>query len=177
MLLRTCAFPSPLGWLIVAESGTGICFVEFFGPKAPSAGEISATVGARYPAAAADPDPRSELLASVRAHILEYMETGQPIPSVPLDLSQGAPFERSVWDAIREIPFGQTRTYLQVAQAAGRPKAVRAAGRACGTNPVPIIVPCHRVVRTGGGLGGYGAGLDIKRALLAIEQKAASTLP
>ncbi len=82
----------------------------------------------------------------------------------------GTPFERCCWDALQQIPYGETRTYADVARVVGRPKAFRAVGSANHKNPVPIIIPCHRVVASGGGLGGYGGGLDLKRRLLALEQ-------
>lgn len=87
----------------------------------------------------------------------------------PLDLSAGTTFQQQVWAALREIALGQTRSYRQVAQAIGRPRAVRAVGGACGANPVPVLIPCHRVLASGGGLGGFGGGLDWKRSLLQRE--------
>jgi len=87
----------------------------------------------------------------------------------PLDLSAGTEFQRRVWKALRRIPQGSTRTYGQIAQAIGRPQAVRAVGAACGANPIPVLIPCHRVVRTGGGLGGFSGGLQWKRLLLTRE--------
>lgn len=82
----------------------------------------------------------------------------------------GSPFRLRVWEALRRIPAGQTFTYAELASEAGSPNAVRAAGTACGMNQVGVIVPCHRVVRTGGGLGGYAGGLDKKRWLLTHER-------
>jgi O-6-methylguanine DNA methyltransferase len=87
---------------------------------------------------------------------------------VPLDLL-GTPFQCAVWQALRDIPYGETWTYGELAQRLGRPRAVRAVGSANGANPVPIMVPCHRVVAAGSKLGGYSGGLDIKRRLLALE--------
>jgi methylated-DNA-[protein]-cysteine S-methyltransferase len=87
----------------------------------------------------------------------------------PLDVRAATPFQRAVWDALRAIPYGETRTYSDVARAIGRPGAARAVGGACGANPWPIIVPCHRVVASDGTLGGYSAGLKWKRLLLRLE--------
>ena len=87
----------------------------------------------------------------------------------PLDLSAGTEFQRRVWRALRRIPQGSTNTYGQIAQAIGRPQAVRAVGGACGANPIPVLIPCHRVVQTSGGLGGFSGGLEWKRLLLARE--------
>jgi methylated-DNA-[protein]-cysteine S-methyltransferase len=88
---------------------------------------------------------------------------------LPLDWRLSKDFRRRVLHAIARIPYGQTRTYREVAARAGNERAVRAAGTACGSNPIPIVVPCHRVLRTGGALGGYGGGLEMKRALLDLE--------
>ena len=92
--------------------------------------------------------------------------------TVPTDLRLALGFRRAVLDHLLAIPPGRTASYAQVAAAAGRPRAVRAVGSACATNPVPIVVPCHRVVRSDGSLGGYVGGLEIKRALLDLEATA-----
>jgi methylated-DNA-[protein]-cysteine S-methyltransferase len=88
---------------------------------------------------------------------------------LPLDWRLSRDFRRRVLRAISRIPYGQTRSYTEVATSAGNERAVRAAGTACGSNPIPIVVPCHRVLRSGGALGGYGGGLPMKRALLELE--------
>jgi methylated-DNA-[protein]-cysteine S-methyltransferase len=88
---------------------------------------------------------------------------------LPLDWRQSKSFRRRALRAVSRIPYGETRTYTQVATSAGNERAVRAAGTACGSNPIPILVPCHRVLRTGGGLGGYGGGLSMKQSLLELE--------
>jgi methylated-DNA-[protein]-cysteine S-methyltransferase len=86
-----------------------------------------------------------------------------------LDWRLSKDFRRRALRAVSHIPYGETRSYTEVARRAGNERAVRAAGTACGTNPIPIVVPCHRVLRSGGGLGGYGGGLPMKRALLGME--------
>ena len=86
----------------------------------------------------------------------------------PLDLT-GTDFQKSVWNALRKIPAGRTKSYGEIARAIGRPKAVRAVGGACGANPVPVLIPCHRVLAADGKTGGYSGGLDWKRDLLALE--------
>jgi methylated-DNA-[protein]-cysteine S-methyltransferase len=88
---------------------------------------------------------------------------------LPLDWQLSKDFRRRALRAVARIPYGKTRTYMQVATSAGNERAVRAAGSACGSNPIPIVVPCHRVLRTGGGLGGYGGGLPMKESLLKLE--------
>ena len=87
----------------------------------------------------------------------------------PLDLSSGTAFQQKVWAALRQIPSGKTRTYSQVADAVRKPLASRAVGSACGANPIPVLVPCHRVLPATGGLGGFSAGLEWKRRLLGVE--------
>jgi len=88
-----------------------------------------------------------------------------------LDLGAGTPFQQGIWRRLGTIPYGQTRSYRWLAQAVGRPSAYRAAGNANGRNPIPILIPCHRVIRDNGELGGYTGGLDIKRFLLDLEHK------
>ena len=87
----------------------------------------------------------------------------------PLDLTAGTPFQQIIWRALQEIPVRQTRSYGEIARAIGKPKGVRAVGGACGANPIPVLVPCHRVLAANGKLGGFSGGLDWKRRLLARE--------
>ncbi len=89
--------------------------------------------------------------------------------SVPLDPESGSAFQRRVWQELTRIPYGQTRSYAEVAAAVGNPLAARAVGLANGSNRIPILIPCHRVIRADGGLGGYGSGIQIKRKLLELE--------
>lgn len=84
---------------------------------------------------------------------------------------QGTPFQRAVWAELLRIPYGETRTYGEIARALGKPQAFRAVGAANHANPIPIVIPCHRVVQSGGGLGGYGGGLALKRRLLNLETR------
>ena len=98
----------------------------------------------------------------------------------PLDLSIGTDFQRSVWNALKRIPAGNTKSYQEVAQSIGRPRAVRAVGQACGANPIPVLVPCHRVLAANGKLGGFSSGLEWKRMLLAresVEFKSCASFP
>jgi methylated-DNA-[protein]-cysteine S-methyltransferase len=109
-------------------------------------------------------------LDAVRRELDEYFAGGRRDFDLPLDWALvSTPFRRGVLRATAEIPFGATSTYRAVAAAAGSPSAFRAAGNALGSNPIPIVVPCHRVLASGGGLGGYTGGLERKRLLLAIE--------
>jgi O-6-methylguanine DNA methyltransferase len=105
------------------------------------------------------------------AQALEDYFSGNPaqVQNPPLDL-QGTPFQRRVWLELQKIPWGKTVSYRELATRLGRPQAARAVGQACGANPVPILIPCHRVIAADGSLGGYSSGLERKRRLLAHEQ-------
>jgi AraC family transcriptional regulator of adaptative response/methylated-DNA-[protein]-cysteine methyltransferase len=107
-------------------------------------------------------------LGSAMATILAYLQGAEPHIDLPVDIRATA-FQRRVWEELRRIPYGETRSYGEIAQAVGAPRAVRAVGRACATNPVALIVPCHRVVREDGSLSGYRWGLARKQALLERE--------
>ncbi len=168
-MLGYLSFESSLGWLVVAESSEGIALVDFLGPKRPSEEVIVSSILREYPKAAPEPRDDAGLRGEAKAAILRYLEERKPLPGIRLDLRKGTVFDQSVWKAIAAIPFGETRSYTQIAAAAGSPGAVRAAGRACGRNHVPLFIPCHRVVASGGKLGGFSGGLDIKRALLDLE--------
>ncbi len=108
-------------------------------------------------------------LDRVREELDRYFEGRLTRFDLPLDWQLSRAFRRRALRAVDRIPYGQTRTYTQVATSAGNQRAVRAAGSACGSNPIPIVVPCHRVLRSSGGLGGYGGGLPMKEALLELE--------
>ena len=109
------------------------------------------------------------VLAAATAQLAEYFAGRRQEFDIPLDLS-GTEFQRAAWSALANVPFGETRSYRQQAEAIGRPKAVRAIGAANGKNPVPIVLPCHRIVGSDGSLTGYGGGLPIKEYLLNHEQ-------
>lgn len=117
--------------------------------------------------AQADPDA-SSILQEAEKQLLAYFSGRRRAFDLPLQ-AQGTPFQRSVWAALREIPYGEVRSYGQIASALGRDKAVRAVGAANGRNPIPIIVPCHRVIGSNGKLTGFAGGLEAKRQLLALE--------
>jgi methylated-DNA-[protein]-cysteine S-methyltransferase len=106
---------------------------------------------------------------ALEAQLCEYFEGSRREFDIPIDLGSGSDFRRRVWDVISGIPFGETLTYAEVAVAAGNPGAYRAAGSACGANPVAVVIPCHRVVGSDRRLHGFGGGLDIKAWLLQHE--------
>jgi methylated-DNA-[protein]-cysteine S-methyltransferase len=121
----------------------------------------------------ADHDPPA--LAAAARQLDEYFAARRTAFELPLDLT-GTPFQQRVWAALREIPHGRTVTYTELARAVGRPDVVRAVAAAVGRTPVPIVVPCHRVLGAGGALTGYGGGLARKQALLDLERRGAAGL-
>jgi AraC family transcriptional regulator of adaptative response/methylated-DNA-[protein]-cysteine methyltransferase len=151
-----------LGRLLVAATERGVCHVRLGADDA----ELEAGLAAEFPFAALRRDDAA--LAPWADAVACYAEGRTPRLHVPLDV-RGSRFEQRVWDALRAIPRGATRSYGEVAAALGMPRAARAVGRACARNPVALVVPCHRVVAQGGGLGGYRYGLARKRALLERE--------
>jgi AraC family transcriptional regulator, regulatory protein of adaptative response / methylated-DNA-[protein]-cysteine methyltransferase len=154
---------SALGRLLVAATGKGICFVSLGDDDTA----LLADLRKDYPAAQIETDGR-ELQPWVSA-IVEYL-SGQPAPlDLPLDV-QATAFQRRVWRELQAIPYGSTRTYGDIANAIGNPNAVRAVSRACATNPVALVVPCHRVIRSNGSLAGYRWGLARKERLLEQER-------
>jgi methylated-DNA-[protein]-cysteine S-methyltransferase len=104
-----------------------------------------------------------------RTALDSFLKGRQPKDLPPFDLNEGTQFQRSVWGVLRTIPIGQTKSYAEVAQAIGRPKATRAVGQSCGANPIPVLIPCHRVLAANRKLGGFSSGLGWKEKFLAIE--------
>lgn len=153
-----------LGWLLVAATQLGVCSVKL----GDDSSQLVEELGREFPAAVHQKD--SELLESWVIAVLEYLEGRQPALDLPLDVRATA-FQRRVWQLLQTIPYGETRTYQEVAREMGLENASRAVGRACASNPTALIVPCHRVLRKGGALGGYRWGLDRKEALLAMERR------
>ena len=158
---------SALGPILVAATPRGLCRVNL-GRTGP---QLAAGLRLEFPKAVIEEDARA-LRAWVKA-LVDYLEGERPLPEIPLAIRATA-FQRRVWEALRKIPYGETRSYEDIARRIGRPKAVRAVANACAHNPVPLFVPCHRVVRKNGGLGGYGGGIARKKALLRLERDEAS---
>ena len=152
---------SPLGELLLTGDGealTGLHIREGRRPVEPAPGTE------RAPAA----------FAAAEAQLGGYFAGERWEFDLALDERAGTPFQRQVWNALREIPYGETASYGELAERVGRPTAVRAVGAANGRNPISVIVPCHRVIGTGGSLTGYGGGLERKRLLLELEQSCAA---
>jgi AraC family transcriptional regulator of adaptative response/methylated-DNA-[protein]-cysteine methyltransferase len=161
----TCA-DSPLGRMLIAATERGICSIQF----GRSDGELMAGLKREFPFAARKADEGG--LQSWVSSLLRHMRGKNLDSSLPLDIRATA-FQRRVWEYLQSIPFGATRSYSQVAKEIGRPSAVRAVARACATNPVAVAIPCHRVVRQDGSMGGYRWGIERKKTLLELEQTAA----
>jgi AraC family transcriptional regulator of adaptative response/methylated-DNA-[protein]-cysteine methyltransferase len=155
---------SPLGRLLVAATAKGICAV-FMGD---SDVKLERALHEEFPAARLVSGHRG--LKRWTREIVRHLQGRLPRLDLPLDIRATA-FQWQVWNALSRIPYGETRTYKEVAASIGRPSAIRAVARACATNPVSVLIPCHRVVRTSGDLAGYRWGSDRKKALLAAEHK------
>jgi AraC family transcriptional regulator of adaptative response/methylated-DNA-[protein]-cysteine methyltransferase len=154
---------TPIGPMLVAATPRGVCSIKIGGGEAT----MREALKREFPAAAVRRDEHA-LGRWVRA-IVGHLEGTEPRLELPVDVRATA-FQWRVWEALRAIPYGETRSYQDVARIVGRPRAARAVGRACATNPVAVVIPCHRVVRGDGSLGGYGWGLGVKRALLERER-------
>jgi AraC family transcriptional regulator of adaptative response/methylated-DNA-[protein]-cysteine methyltransferase len=162
-VIRYALTKTPLGYLLVAATDRGICFVSL-GEKRE---ELEKKLFREFPAAEDIQHSEPVLHSAVQA-IVDFIAGKQPHINLPLDIRATA-FQRRVWEELRRIPLGETRSYGEVARTLGQPTAQRAVAQACATNPVPLIVPCHRVVRGDGELGGYRLGADRKRRLLEGE--------
>ena len=148
--LYTFVYQSPIGPLTLVASESGLVALEFGKRKHPEASEDRAR------------------LSACRKQLDEYFAGTREQFTVPLDI-RGTDFQKRCWQELLKIPYGQTRSYRQIAEAVGNRNAVRAVGLANGQNPIAIIVPCHRVIASDGTLCGYGGGLDLKEELLRLE--------
>ena len=153
-----------LGHLLVAATNKGVCSVKLGDTPEQLANDLAK----EFPAATINSDEQP-LRPSVRA-VVNYLSHKIPHIDLPLDI-QATAFQRQVWEQLRAIPYGETYSYTQVAKAIGQEKAVRAVARACATNPVALVIPCHRVIREDSTLGGYRWGLERKKQLLKDEKK------
>ena len=156
--IRYAIVDSRLGPLLIAATPKGICRLTF--------DEDESALRRRFPNATILRDDGG--MGSLVESVLQAVETPAAMPDLPLDVA-GTAFQQAVWAELRKIPAGETRSYAEIAAAVGQPGAVRAVGTANGSNPVAILVPCHRVIRSDGSLGGYAGGLDRKRKLLEGE--------
>ena len=161
---------SVLGRLIVAGTRRGICFAAM----GESDRTLVAELHADYPRASiriADPNrPEDSQMGYWADALADYITGRSPMPTPPMDI-RGTPFQFAVWEQLRAIPAGETRSYTEIARRIGRPRAIRAVGTANGANPVSILIPCHRAIRASGHLGGYRWGVDRKLKLLEMEAR------
>jgi AraC family transcriptional regulator of adaptative response/methylated-DNA-[protein]-cysteine methyltransferase len=166
--IRWTTFASPLGEMLIAATSRGICRLTF--------DDSEASLRRLFPNAEIVRDEGS--LRELVEGALTAIERPLAAPDLPIDVA-GTAFQEAVWRELRKIPLGETRSYAQIAAAIGQPKAVRAVGTANGDNHVAVLIPCHRVIRSDGTLGGYAGGLDRKRKLLDAEghRDAAPELP
>ncbi len=161
--IRYALAECPLGRLLVAATDLGIAFVSLGDDDAG----LEAGLAEEYPLAEIARDDAG--LGAWLGAVLALLDGPQPSEALPLDVRATA-FQRRVWEALSAIPAGETRSYGEIARALGLPGGARAVGRACATNPVSIVIPCHRAVRGDGAMGGYRWGVGRKRALIAREQ-------
>jgi AraC family transcriptional regulator of adaptative response/methylated-DNA-[protein]-cysteine methyltransferase len=170
--IRWAAGPSPFGWVVVGETHRGLCWLSLAGSKA----EGEASLRAEFPAAVLRPDPSlSTFVGAALASVRDGSDLVRSQSSAErLDL-RGTVFQLRVWQALRQIPRGETRSYSQLARELGNPNATRAVARACATNRVALLVPCHRVVGAGGSLTGYRWGVERKQQILEAEKRVHSS--
>jgi O-6-methylguanine DNA methyltransferase len=156
-------FQSPfLKKVFVASTERGVCMVDFL----KSEKTFLKRLKERFLGKTVRDDQKNK---EVLSQLKRYLKGDLKRFDCKLDL-KGTPFEKKVWSALAKIPYGQTRSYKEIAQAIGHPKAFRAVGNANGQNSIPLIIPCHRVIESNGGLGGFGHGLKVKKQLLDLER-------
>jgi O-6-methylguanine DNA methyltransferase len=162
MAVAYASMDSPLGEIWLATTPLGLCGLGLGYSEAEWREKLGLETGAA---------PRFDAgsFSTIVGQLAEYFSGSRRVFDLPLDLSKGTPFQRKVWTAAVGIPYGQVRSYGDVAVAIGAPRSARAVGSALGANPVLIVVPCHRVLRANGSLGGFAAGLEVKKALLVLE--------
>ena len=150
------SMPSPVGPLLLAADDDGLHLIEFHSPRHPMGRASEWHQG------------ETDFLREARAQLDDYFEGRRREFDLPL-APRGTDFQRAVWRCLRDIPYGETISYAELARRVGKPSAVRAVGAANGRNPLPIVVPCHRVIGTDGSLTGFGGGLPTKQFLLELE--------
>jgi AraC family transcriptional regulator, regulatory protein of adaptative response / methylated-DNA-[protein]-cysteine methyltransferase len=163
--IRFAMVETPIGWALVAATERGICMTALGEDRE----NLLAALRQRFPAAEVIADEAG--LKDWADRIVHFITAPERNLDLPLDI-QGTAFQARVWRALQKIPFGRTASYSEIAAALGQPKAVRAVAQACAANKLALLVPCHRVIRSDGDLGGYHWGLERKRALLASERAA-----
>ena len=156
-MTQTRTFKTPWGWMTVTASDKGLTSID-----------LSPSARASESRPAGD-DPAAAIVEEAKRQLLAYLDGTRQEFSLPVDWSAGTTFQRKVWRAITKIPYGRLRSYQWVAMRVGGKQYARAVGMALGANPVPLVVPCHRIVAHDGSLGGFSCGLPLKRRLLKLE--------
>lgn len=156
-MTQASTFKTPWGWVTVTASDKGLTSID-----------LSPSARANESRPAGD-DPAGAIVEEAKRQLLAYLDGARREFSLPVDWSAGTTFQRKVWRAITKIPYGRLRSYQWVAMRVGGKQYARAVGMALGANPVPIVVPCHRIVAHDGSLGGFSCGLPLKRRLLKLE--------
>lgn len=154
--IRVARVSSPIGTLLLYADASGLVALDFPGAR-PAPGSVPWTT------------KDGGVLQAAEAALRDYFGKGKELPRKLAGRREGTPFQKKVWDAIARIPMGQTRSYGEIAEEVGHPRAARAVGSACGSNPLPLFVPCHRVVASMGRIGGYAGRTDLKIGLLKME--------
>jgi O-6-methylguanine DNA methyltransferase len=156
------SFNSPiLKKVFVASTKRGVCMVDFL----TSENAFLKILRKQFPGEIVRDDRKNQ---KVLSQLKKYLKGELQRFDCPLDM-RGTSFEKKVWSALKKIPYGRTRSYKEIGEAIGHPKAFRAVGNANGSNSIPLIIPCHRVIESNGGLGGFGHGLKVKKQLLKLE--------
>jgi O-6-methylguanine DNA methyltransferase len=172
ILYHVVSAPSPLGLLFVATTEKGLRYLEFLDRR--SLKRAIAAHAAENPGATWEPSVRA--LRPLADLLEQYFSGGAKHLNVPLDV-MGSEFELKVWQALLAVPYGETRSYGEIAKAIGDPRAARAVGLACNRNPVVVVTPCHRVIGADGKLVGYAGGVNRKKFLLALEARFRDVMP
>ena len=156
---------TPIGKLLVASSEKGLVRIML-----PREGKIDfvSLLKKEYPEETLIENREKNLL--VIKQLEEYFDGSRTVFSLPLDI-RGTEFQKSVWDALKKVPYGETRSYGEIARYIGKPKAARAVGNANRKNPIPIIIPCHRIIGSDGSMVGFGGGIPLKKKLLELEKR------
>ena len=161
-VLRYTSFASPFGAIGLVATDKGMCRLDLNVEPSFYKNELER----RYTCSLVEDNG---FFSSVEHTLQDYFQGVRKNFNVSIDFIEGTAFQRRVWRTLKKIPYGQVRSYAWVAKEVGHPRAVRAVGQANARNPVAIFVPCHRVINSDGGLGGYGSGLEVKKALLRLE--------
>jgi O-6-methylguanine DNA methyltransferase len=172
-MTQAITFKTPWGYVEIAASDKGITSIDL----SPSHRRTTGGEKSSREQQTGEDSTAADLLEEARTQLLAYIKVTRREFSLPVDMSAGTPFQRKVWKAITRIPYGRVRSYQWVATRVGGKQYARAVGMALGANPVPIVVPCHRIIAHDGSLGGFGCGLPMKRRLLKLEGTLAQLMP